>query len=193
MGVVGSTDLSQNEATKSYFGIMGDIKYVQISDYNLTTLLNSSKKRMSKPWPDYTPVNEVQDWEINGEGIMKNILMTDLPNRLFSPFIYETATDGITEDIKRSLILVEDGVYTSEDGVHGDYKYGLATEEFLKYLKFDRTKEIRNSIISEQVVDKKYLWLYLKFHKEFGSDQRVKYLRKRIIEDGLDSEFLEDF
>jgi hypothetical protein len=191
LGVISATDMSQNDATKAYFGIMGDIKYLQISDYDITILLNSAKKRMSKPWTDYTPPEERQDWFLSDGGILKNLHMRDLPNREIAPLIYETEADGVSEDLKKEMTLVEDGVYDDSDNVHKGNPLGLGTEDFLRYLKFDRADQIRKSIIAEQILSNKYLWLYLKFHREFGSDQRVKYYTKKIEQDGEDAQYLE--
>jgi len=181
--------MSKNPATKVYFGIMGDLKYIQISDYDITILMNSAKKRMAKPWPDYTPEGEIQDWFETDSGY-KNVHMRNLENRVIAPLVYES---GISQDLKKEGVLVEDGVYNEDDGVHAGYPLGLGTEDFLRYLKYDRAGQIRTSIINEQIVNNKYTWLYLKFHKEFGCDQKVKALTKKIEDDANDAAALGGF
>lgn len=181
LGIVGPVDMHQNEATKSYFGVMGDIRFLQISDYDITILLNSTKKRLSKPW-----ATDTTDWFTDDSGEYKNVLMRNLFNRKIAPLVY----DDVPETLKQEMTLVEDGVYNSGDGIHNGYSLGLGTEDFLKYLKFERAAQIKNSIISEQIISKKYLWLYLKFHREFGCDQKVKAITRRLEEDGKDLEAL---
>ncbi|MBD3260235.1 MAG: hypothetical protein GF334_00930 [Candidatus Altiarchaeales archaeon] len=58
---ISAQSLSTNEPAHVYFGVMGDIRFVQISDYNLYTQINYIKERLAKPWknsegkvvPDY--------------------------------------------------------------------------------------------------------------------------------------------
>lgn len=54
-----SQALPYNEPSHVYFGVMGDIKFVQVSDHNLHTQLNNVKRRLGKPWEGetdyYTP------------------------------------------------------------------------------------------------------------------------------------------
>jgi hypothetical protein len=66
----------------------------------------------------------------------------------------------------------------------------LHIEKFLGYLKNTRFNEIKNSISSEQLINNKYLWLYLKMHKEIGCDQKVKAYLKKIKEDENDANLL---
>jgi len=178
LGITRTPEVSmyKNKAFKAYFGVMGDIRYFQVSDYDLTILLNSAKKRMSKPWIDYTPEEETVDYFYNKEQQLKNVFMSNLPSRLIAPLQYE----NVGEDLKREMALEEDGIYN-------DYPLGLGTENFLRYIKFKRVGQIREGIVNEQLVSNKYLWLYLKFHREIGCDQKVKYLTKKIEEDEEDA------
>ena len=193
LGTTPKRDMYTNEETKSLFGIMGDVKYVQISDFNEVVMLNSIKRRMAKPWLDYTPQGESTDWfytREDGQDILKNVHMRSLKNRRIAPLAYDT---GIDENLRAWFTLVEDGVYNADDKIHYDEVLGLASDRFISYLKEDRIGQIRSSFIEEQIMKNKYLWLYLKFHKEFGCDQRIKALKKKIEDDANDADNMGGF
>jgi hypothetical protein len=63
----------------------------------------------------------------------------------------------------------------------------LHIEKFLGYLKNTRFSEIKNSISQEQLINNKYLWIYLKMHREIGCDQKVNGYLKKIKEDEKDA------
>jgi hypothetical protein len=131
---------SGNTPAHVYFGILGDVKFIQISDHNLHTQYNYIKERLGMPWKDsqgnldydyYTPENYNEN----------NPTAIDLSN-------------------------------------------------FLGYLRTERYNQIKNSVINESIVSNKYLWLYLKFHKEFGCDQRANTLKDAIEKGNSDIETL---
>lgn len=66
--------------------------------------------------------------------------------------------------------------------------YALHNEKFLNYVKIQRFRQLKTSIADEAIVQNKYLWLYLKFHREFGCDQQIKILKKKIREDEEDAQ-----
>jgi hypothetical protein len=123
-----SQTLSMNDPYHVFFGIMGDIKFVQISDYNLYTQLNHIQKRLGEPADNYTKI----------------------------------AHDG------------------------EDNEFAISKNRFLDYLRTTRYNQIKSSISNEQIPQNEYLWLYLKFHKEFGCDQRVNTLTKQIAKNDID-------
>ncbi len=116
-----------------YFGVLGDVKFVQISDHNLHVQYNYIKERLGMPWTDASG---------------------------------EVAYDYYTPE-----------TYNENNPCAIDLK------NFLGYLRTGRYNQIKNSLINEATVANKYLWLYMKFHKEFGCDQRAKAL-KSLIEKG---------
>lgn len=131
----GIYSLSTNTSAPVYFGILGDIKFVQISDYNLYKLYNYVKDRLGKPW----------------EG--------------------------------------EEDYYTSEK-YNINNPISLNMNNFLGFIKYTRYNQIKESIVDENIIFNKYLWLYLKLHKEFGCDQRIKILKEKIEKDKNDTEML---
>jgi hypothetical protein len=70
------------------------------------------------------------------------------------------------------------------------YPNGLSQKEFLGYLRDARYSQIKKSITDEVLINNKYLWLYLKFHKEIGCDQLVKVLTKKLSQDQEDLSIL---
>jgi len=117
-----------NVPTHVYFGILGDIKWMQVSDQNLHIQMNYIKERLGKPW----------------EG--------------------------------------EPEYYTPEKYNGPDNKYAIDINHFLGYLKTTRYNQIKGSVVDEALVSNNYFWLYKKFHREFGCDQKVKYQKKQITE-----------
>lgn len=104
--------------------------------------------------------------------------------------------------IKRRLGLpwtkVEDSYvpdnYVSNDSYKfSDYEYTLnlvQNGKFLSYLKNRRFKELADSLNLEDLYNNKYLWLFLKFDREVGCDQKVIALTKKINEDGQKAKLL---
>jgi hypothetical protein len=133
---------SDNIPAHVFFGILGDISWVQISDQNLHTQLNYVKERLGMPW-------------------------------------------------KNDLGIVVPDYYTPEQ-FNVDNPYAIDIDNFLGYLRTVRYNQIKNSVINEALVKNKYFWLYMKFHKEFGCDQRVIALKKQISQKEQDSGLLED-
>lgn len=127
---------STNVPAHVYFGVMGDIKFVQISDYNLHVQYNYIKERLGMPW-------------------------------------------------RNTLGQLEYDYYTPEN-FNENNPCALDLNNFLGYLRTGRYNQIKNSIINESVISNKYLWLYMKFHKEFGCDQKVKALKDMIQKGNLD-------
>ncbi len=125
-----------------YFGVLGDIKWVQISDHNLHIQLNYVKQRLGQPWKD---------------------------------------SSGI----------VRPDYYTPESFNSADNKYAIDADHFLNWLKSTRFLQIKNSIINEGIIQNKYLWIYMKLHKEFGCDQRAIALQKRIATGESDQSVME--
>lgn len=119
-----------NQPAHVYFGVMGDIRFVQISDYNLHTQYNYIKERLGKPWKD------------------------DQGDIVYDYYTPETYNEN--------------------------NPYAIDFDNFLGYLRTTRYNQIKNSIINEALVQNKYFWLYMKFHKEFGCDQRVITLKNQI-------------
>lgn len=118
--------------THVYFGFLGDIRFWQISDYNLYRQYALIKRRLGLPWS-------------------------------------EEMRDGYVSDTSYSF---------------GDFFHNLhENDKFLSYLKYTRFGQLSDSIRFERLVENKYLWLFLKLHKELGCDQRVQYLIKKIEED----------
>jgi len=122
-----------------YFGFLGDIRFYQISDYNLNSQLQYIKRRLAKPWTDE-----------NG------VVIPDFYNR-----------DDFSE-----------------------FEFGISTDQFLNYLKIGRFQQIGNSIQNEAIINNKYLWIFLKFHKEFGCDQLVEVYQKQIKSNSRDANLL---
>jgi hypothetical protein len=131
-----------NKPAHVFFGILGDIRWVQISDYELRTQYNYVKERLGMPWK-------------NDSGI------------------------------------VQPDYYTPEQYNVGN-PYAIDLDNFLGYMKSVRYNQIENSVINEALTQNKYFWLYMKFHKEFGCDQRVKALTKQIADQENDSEILSE-
>jgi len=131
---------SNNTPAHVYFGILGDIKFVQISDNNLHVQYNYIKERLGMPWKD--------------------------------------AQGNLEYDY-----------YTSEN-YNENNPTAIDLDNFLGYLRTGRYNQIKSSIINEGVIDNKYLWLYMKFHKEFGCDQRAKMLEDAIKKGDQDIETL---
>jgi len=133
---------SDNIPAHVFFGILGDISWVQISDKNLHAQLNYVKERLGMPW-------------------------------------------------KNDLGIVVPDYYTPEQ-FNVNNPYAIDLDNFLGYLRTVRYNQIKNSVINEALVKNKYFWLYMKFHKEFGCDQRVIALKKQISQKEQDSGLLED-
>ena len=120
-----------NTPAHVYFGVLGDIQWIQISDKNLHTQLNYVKERLGRPWKD-----------------------------------------------SQGLPVLD--YYTPERYDGSDNPYAIDMAHFLGYLKTVRYNEIKDSIVNEALVSNKYFWLYMKFHREIGCDQRVIALKKQI-------------
>jgi hypothetical protein len=124
-----------NTPAHIFFGVLGDIQWIQISDYNLHVQMNYIKERLGQPWggqPDYyTP----ETYNINNP-------------------------------------------------------YAIDNANFLSYMKTVRYNQIKSSIINEAVVANKYFWLYMKFHREFGCDQKAIALAKEIVSRANDQNIL---
>ena len=75
-------------------------------------------------------------------------------------------------------------------GVADGNTIALHIDKFLGYIKNTRFNEIKTSINDEQIINNKYLWLYLKLHREIGCDQKVRDYLKRIEEDEEDADQL---
>jgi hypothetical protein len=129
--------VTDNIPAPVYFGILGDIQWMQVSDNNLHTQLNYVKERLGKPWDGAKDYYTPQEYNIN------NPTAIDLAN-------------------------------------------------FLGYMRSVRYNQIKDSIVNEAIVSNKYFWLYMKFHKEFGCDQRVLALAKQIASKQSDQNTLGD-
>ena len=121
---------SNNIPAHVYFGVLGDIRFIQISDENLHTQYNYIKERLGMPWTD------------------------DQGNLDYDYYTPETYNENNPTAINLS--------------------------NFLGYLRTGRYNQIKNSLINEATVSNKYFWLYMKFHKEFGCDQRANLLKDAI-------------
>jgi hypothetical protein len=72
-----------------------------------------------------------------------------------------------------------------------DYTLNLVQNgKFLDYLKHVRFGQLANSLKLEDLYNNKYFWLYLKFHKEIGCDQKVIALTKKTKEDDQKAKLL---
>jgi hypothetical protein len=131
--------------THVYFGFLGDVRFYQISDYNLWKQYILIKRRLGLPW------NKVDD--------------------AFVPDYYVPNDKYNFSSYDYTLNLVNNG-------------------KFLSYLKYQRFGELADSLRFEDLYNNKYLWLYLKFHKELGCDQKVKALTKKIAEDDQKAKLL---
>jgi hypothetical protein len=125
-----------NTPAHVYFGVLGDIKFIQISDYNLHVQYNYLKQRLGMPWTD-------------SQG--------NLEYDYFTP-------ENFNENNPTAIDL----------------------SNFLGYLRTGRYNQIKNSLINEATVSNKYFWLYMKFHKEFGCDQRANMLKDAIEKGNTD-------
>lgn len=132
--------VSNNTPAHVYFGILGDIKFVQISDHNLHIQYNYIKERLGMPWRD-----------------SQGNLMYD---------------------------------YYTPENYNENNPTAIDLNNFLGYLRTGRYNQIKSSVINEAIVYNKYLWLYMKFHKEFGCDQRANMLKNAIEKGNLDIETL---
>jgi hypothetical protein len=135
-----------NTPAHGYFGILGDIQWIQISDQNLHVQLNYIKERLGQPWKD-------------AQG---NVLLDN-----YTPERFDT-----------------------RPGYNNFYAIDMAN--FLGYMKTVRYNQIKNSFVNEAIVNNNYFWLYMKFHKEFGCDQRVIALQKQIASKSQDQETIGD-
>jgi len=135
-----SQALTYNEPSHVYFGALGDIKFVQISDYNLHVQTNNVKRRLGKPWT------------------VDGVLQLDH----YTPERYDDPSNANAIDMAH----------------------------FLGWLRNTRYTQIKDGVVNEALVSNKYLWLFMKFHREFGCDQRASQLRKRIAEGKDDQERL---
>ena len=52
LNVTTDETLPPNDPTLVYFGVLGDIRWIQTSDFNLHNQLNAVKNRLGKPWKD---------------------------------------------------------------------------------------------------------------------------------------------
>lgn len=129
-----------NVPARVFFGVLGDIKFVQISDQNLHTQYNYIKERLGMPWTD-------------SQG--------NLEYDYYTPEMYNE-NNPCAIDLKN----------------------------FLGYLRTGRYNQIKNSLINEATIANKYFWLYMKFHKEFGCDQRAKALKDAIEKGEVDLSIL---
>jgi hypothetical protein len=125
-----SRALAYNEPTYVYFGALGDIKFVQISDQSLHVQLNNVKRRLGKPW----------------------------------------TVDGT----------IESDHYTPETYNSANNLNAIDMAHFLGWLRNSRYTQIRDGVVNEQLVSNKHLWLYMKFHREIGCDQKAYQYRRRI-------------
>ena len=135
-----------NTPAHGYFGILGDIQWIQISDQNLHVQLNYIKERLGQPWKD-------------AQG---NVLLDN-----YTPERFDT-----------------------RPGYNNFYAIDMSN--FLGYMKTVRYNQIKNSFVNEAIVNNNYFWLYMKFHKEFGCDQRVIALQKQIASKSQDQETIGD-
>ena len=131
---------SGNTPAHVYFGMMGDIKFVQISDHNLHMQYNYIKERLGMPWRDE---------------------QGNLDYDYYTPETYNE-----------------------------NNPCAIDLNNFLGYLRTGRYNQISNSIANEGIVSNKYLWLYMKFHKEFGCDQLSLTLKNRIQSGNTDMNVL---
>jgi hypothetical protein len=147
------TNMVGNPPTNVFFGVLGDIRFYQISDANLYNQLSIIKRRLAEPWrnPDGTVIN---------------------PDYYNDQDFYESFKGNSADPYDFG-------------NVHAIYK-----TKFLDYIKTTRFKQLKESINEEQLINNKYLWLYLKFHKEMGCDQRVKAYFKKIKTDESDTTIL---
>jgi hypothetical protein len=113
-----------------YFGILGDIRFIQISDYNLHAQYNYLKERLGMPWRDE-------------QGNLK----------------YD---------------------YYTPENFNENNPCAIDLSNFLGYLRTGRYNQVKNSMVNEALPANEYLWLYMKFHKEFGCDQKVNMIKKAI-------------
>jgi len=127
---------SGNTPAHVYFGVLGDIKFVQISDQNLHTQYNYLKQRLGMPWTD--------------------------------------AQGNLEYD------------YYTPENFNENNPTAIDLSNFLGYLRTGRYNQIKNSLINEATVSNKYFWLYMKFHKEFGCDQRANMLKDAIEKGNTD-------
>lgn len=132
---------SNNTPAHVYFGIMGDIKFIQISDHNLHVQYNYIKERLGMPWRDSSG---------------------NLKYDYYTPEMYNE-----------------------------NNPCAIDLANFLGYLRTTRYNQIKNSVINEGIVSNKYLWLYMKFHKEFGCDQQVSTIKNLIQKNEEDIETLD--
>lgn len=151
---VEETESDGNDPTHVHFGFLGDIRFYQISDFNLYNELSMIKQRLAKPWK-------------KSDGTFEDDWYNDL--NFYDNYYGNSAYSGVAP-VNNSI--------------------GLSIDRFLGYLRNSRFGEIRNSIQSEQLINNKYLWLYLKFHREMGCDQKVRDYLKKIKEDEDDAERL---
>lgn len=131
-----SYTLSSNEAATVFFGILGDIKFIQISDFNLYNNYNYVKDRLGKPWEGEEDYYTPERYDINNP-------------------------------------------------------IALNKNAFINFIKYARYNQIKESIIGENLIFNKYLWIYLKLHKELGCDQKIEILKEKIKKDTQDTDILE--
>jgi hypothetical protein len=141
-----------NTPAHVYFGVLGDIQWIQISDRSLHIQLNYVKERLGKPWKSNT-----------GQ------ILYDY----YTPERYDTRSPT-----------VDDPGY--------DNPYAIDLANFIGYMRTVRYNQIRDSVINEAVVSNKYFWLYMKYHREIGCDQRAKALAKAISSRQTDQDTLGD-
>jgi hypothetical protein len=68
--------------------------------------------------------------------------------------------------------------------------YAIDMDNFLGYLRTVRYNQIKTSVVDEALVSNNYFWLYMKFHKEFGCDQREIVLKKQIAKQDTNSSLI---
>ena len=133
-----------NTPAHVYFGVLGDIQWIQISDKNLHSQLNYVKERLGQPWRD-SQGNPLLDY--------------------YTPERYDTRPGY-------------------------DNPYAIDMANFLGYMRTVRYNQIKDSIVNEALVSNKYFWLYMKFHREIGCDQRAIALQRQITSKKVDQDIL---
>jgi hypothetical protein len=88
---------------------------------------------------------------------------------------------GMSWDQSSPDYYVPDNLYS-----FGSYEYTLnlvKNGKFLYYLKYTRFNELATSLSEEDLYNNKYLWIFLKAHREIGCDSKVIALQKKIKSD----------
>jgi hypothetical protein len=117
-------------------------------------------------------LGDIQFYQISDYSLWKQYIL--IKRRLGQP--WKDSSDQVITDK-----YVPNNEYDFES-----YEYTLnqvKNGKFLYYLKYKRFGELINSLNYEDLYNSKYMWLFLKFHKEIGCDQKVIALEKKINED----------